>query len=314
MFHIFPSHCFLLSHYKSYLTTILSYTLTKDFSRFFTMNVSIGMTAPDFTATTTFGPIHMSDYKGSWLVFFSHPGDFTPVCTTEFLAFSEHFNDFTKLSTKLLGLSIDSNTSHLAWVNEIFLITGVQIPFPIVADRSGDIARLYGMIATDVSSTETVRNVYIIDPNQKIRAILIYPLTNGRCIKEILRLVTALQTTDKYGVVTPACWQPGEPVMVPPPKTYDELIARDRDSAAQGLECKDWFWCYKNLPSNSTNNNMNNTTNSNMNNNMNSNMNGNMNNNMNNNTNGNMNNNMNSNMNGNMNNNTNMNNTMQRRK
>ena len=213
------------------------------------MAVSIGMTAPDFTATTTFGPIRMSDYKGSWVVFFSHPGDFTPVCTTEFLAFSNHYDDFTKLNTKLLGLSIDSNPSHLAWVNEIFLITGVQIQFPIVADRSGDVARLYGMIANDVSSTETVRNVYFIDPNQKIRAILIYPLTNGRCIKEILRLLTALQTTDKYGVVTPACWQPGDPVMVPPPKTYEELVARDSNPTAQGLECKDWFWCYKNLPS-----------------------------------------------------------------
>ena len=290
------------------------------------MSLSLGMTAPDFSATTTFGPVQMSDYKGSWLIFFSHPGDFTPVCTTEFLAFTNHFEEFNKLNTKLLGLSIDSNPSHLAWVNQIFLITGVQIPFPIVADRSGDIARLYGMIASDVSSTETVRNVFFIDPNQKIRAILIYPLTNGRCIKEILRLLIALQTTDKYGVVTPACWQPGDPVMVPPPKTYEELVNRENDPASQGLECKDWFWCYKNLPgtapntSGNMNTNASTSRNNNMNN-MNSNMSGNMNNNTNatmtgnmSNTNSSMNNNMNSMntpMNSNMN---NMNSTNQRRK
>lgn len=213
------------------------------------MSVSLGQTAPDFTAMTTFGPVRMSDYKGNWLIFFSHPGDFTPVCTTEFLALTKNFSEFERLNCKLLGLSIDSNPSHLAWVNQIFLITGEQIPFPIVADRSGDVARMYGMIATDVSSTETVRNVFFIDPNQKIRAILIYPLTNGRCVKEILRLLEALQTTDKYGVVTPACWMPGDPVMVPPPKTYDELVQRENDPKAQNLECKDWFWCYKNINS-----------------------------------------------------------------
>lgn len=213
------------------------------------MNVSIGQTAPDFTAMTTFGPIRMSDYKGNWVVFFSHPGDFTPVCTTEFLAFTKNYEQFEQLNTKLLGLSIDSNPSHLAWVNQIFMITGVQIPFPIVADRSGDVARQYGMIANDVSSTETVRNVYFIDPEQKIRAILVYPLTNGRCIKEILRLLIAMQTSDRNKVVTPACWQPGDPVMVPPPRTYEELVTREHEPGEQGLECKDWFWCYKNIDS-----------------------------------------------------------------
>ena len=142
--------------------------------------VTIGMKAPDFEATTTFGKIKLSDYKGKWVVLFSHPGDFTPVCTTEFIAFSEANPKFEEMNAQLLGLSIDSNPSHLAWVNNIFENTGIEVPFPVIADRVGDIARLYGMVAPNVSNQETVRNVYIIDPNQVIRAILIYPLTNGR--------------------------------------------------------------------------------------------------------------------------------------
>lgn len=140
------------------------------------MNVSIGMTAPDFTAVTTFGPIRLSDYKGYWVVLFSHPGDFTPVCTTEFVAFAQANDQFELLNTKLIGLSIDSNSSHLAWVNQIYQLTGIQIPFPIIADRMAEVANLYGMIAPDTSTQETVRNVYLIDPNQKIRAILILSL------------------------------------------------------------------------------------------------------------------------------------------
>lgn len=209
-------------------------------------HLSIGMKAPEFSMNSTFGLIKLSDYKGKWIVFFSHPGDFTPVCTTEFLAFTELYPDFISKNTELLGLSIDSNPSHLAWVNTIYEITGVTIPFPIIADRTGDVAALYGMIAPDVSTQETVRNVFIIDPKQTIRAILIYPLTNGRSIPEILRLVTALQTSDQYGVVTPANWQPGQPVLVPPPKTYNDLVERETNPSNLGLNCKDWFWCYKN--------------------------------------------------------------------
>lgn len=213
--------------------------------------LSIGMQAPDFTAVTTFGTVKMSDFKGKWVVFFSHPGDFTPVCTTEFIAFSEAQQQFADRNTQLLGLSIDSNPSHLAWVYAIYLTTGVQVPFPVVADRMGDIARMYGMIAPDVSKQETVRNVFIIDPDQKIRAILIYPLTNGRSIPEILRLVTALQTSDQYHVVTPANWQPGQPVLVPPPQTYDALISRQNNPQSEGLTCRDWFLCGKELPESS---------------------------------------------------------------
>lgn len=211
-------------------------------------HLNIGMKAPDFTAVTTFGPIKMSDFKGKWVILFSHPGDFTPVCTTEFVAFANAQPLFEEKNTQLIGLSIDSNPSHLAWVYAIYLTTGIQIPFPVIADRMGDIANLYGMLAPDVSKQETVRNVFFIDPDQIIRAILIYPLTNGRNIPEILRLLTALQTTDRDHVVTPANWQPGQPALVPPPKTYDELLARQNNPAAQNLNCQDWFWCYKQLP------------------------------------------------------------------
>ncbi len=211
-------------------------------------HLSIGMKAPDFSATTTFGPIKLSDYKGKWLILFSHPGDFTPVCTTEFIAFAKAQPQFADKNTQLMGLSIDSNPSHLAWTYAIYMTTGVQIPFPVIADRDGSIARLYGMIAPNASTQETVRNVFFIDPEQTIRAILVYPLTNGRNISEILRLLTALQITDSEHVVTPANWQPGQPTLVPPPKTYDELLSRQNNPGAQALSCDDWFLCYKQLP------------------------------------------------------------------
>ncbi len=212
------------------------------------MNVNIGMQAPDFTAMTTFGPLKLSDYKGQWVILFSHPGDFTPVCTTEFIVFAQANDQFEALNAKLIGLSIDSNPSHLAWVNQIRLLTGVQIPFPVIADRMAEVANLYGMIAPDVNKQETVRNVFFIDPNQIIRAILVYPLTNGRNISEILRLLTALQTTDKCGVVTPANWVPGSPAMVPPPGTYNQSLERINAPETTDLNCVDWFWCYKNEP------------------------------------------------------------------
>ena len=208
--------------------------------------VGLGMAAPDFYANTTFGPLKFSDLRGKWVVLFSHPGDFTPVCTTEFLAFTEVFSEFEERNVQLLGLSIDSTPSHLAWINSIYQSTGVQIPFPIIADRTGEIARQYGMIAPHVSSQETVRNVYIIDPNQTIRAILIYPMTNGRNIYEILRLVDALQTTDRDKVSTPANWLPDQSVIIPPPKTYSELLQRQQKMQNGGLSCKDWYLCYNN--------------------------------------------------------------------
>lgn len=212
-------------------------------------HVSIGMTAPDFTGNTTMGPFTLSSHKGKWIVLFSHPGDYTPVCTTEFIAFTKAYPSFQQLGADLVGLSIDSNPSHLAWVNSINQITKLTVPFPIIADRDGSIARLYGMIAPDASTQETVRNVYIIDPEQKIRCILIYPLTTGRYIPEIIRIIEALQVNDKYKVVTPANWQPGDPALVPPPKTYQDLKDRGQNAQKMGLDCLEWYLCFKKLPS-----------------------------------------------------------------
>jgi len=189
-------------------------------------NVKIGEQAPDFEAITTYGNIKLSDYKGKWLIFFSHPGDFTPVCTTEMIAFAKAYPCFQKLNTELLGLSIDSNSSHLAWMYDIYCRTRIVLPFPIIADRSGEIARKYGMIASQISNTETVRNVYIIDEKGIIRVILIYPLNVGRFIPEIFRTVEALQMADCTNASTPANWRYGEPVIIKPPKTFPQLQGR----------------------------------------------------------------------------------------
>lgn len=204
---------------------------------------SLGAKAPNFKANTTFGPIQLSDYKGKWVVLFSHPGDFTPVCTTEFLSFAKYYPEFKKRNTDLIGLSIDSNSSHLAWVYNIFQLTGIEIPFPIIEDRDMSIAKLYGMISEPMSNTSTIRSVFIIDDKQVLRTILYYPLTTGRNIPEILRIIEALQTSDKNDVVTPANWFPGMPVILPYPKTYKELKNRikscDKDSS-----CIDWYLCF----------------------------------------------------------------------
>ena len=192
-------------------------------------NVKIGQMAPDFTAQTTFGEVSLKDYKGKWLVFFSHPGDFTPVCTTEIIAFSMANEYFENLNTCLIGLSVDSNSSHLAWLYDIYLKTGVKVPFPIIADRNGEIARKYGMISNDISNTETVRNVFIIDPDGIVRAIFVYPMNVGRFIPEILRTVYALQVSKRSNASMPANWVPCQPVILKLPKTFNELIEREEE-------------------------------------------------------------------------------------
>lgn len=192
-------------------------------------NVRIGQRAPDFEAVTTMGNISLNDYKGKWLVLFSHPADFTPVCTSEMIAFARANTYFENINTCLMGLSVDSNSSHLAWVYDIYCKTGIRIPFPIIADRNGEIARKYGMLSSDISNTETVRNVYIIDDKGIIRTILIYPMNIGRFIPEIVRIVQALQMADCSNAMTAANWIPREPVIVPPPKTFNELLERNKE-------------------------------------------------------------------------------------
>ena len=192
-------------------------------------NVRIGMYAPEFEAQTTFGDISLNDYKGKWVVLFSHPGDFTPVCTTEIIAFSKADTYFKQQNACLLGLSVDSNSSHLAWMYDIYCKTGIKVPFPIIADRNGSIARKYGMISNDVTNAETVRNVFIIDDKGIVRAILVYPMNVGRCIPEILRLLQAMQIADCNKGATPANWCPYEPMIMPMPKTYQALEERMKE-------------------------------------------------------------------------------------
>ena len=192
-------------------------------------NVKIGQMAPEFEAASTYGKISLNDYKGKWLVLFSHPGDFTPVCTSEIIAFSKANMYFEKMNACLLGLSVDSNSSHLAWMYDIYCRTGIKVPFPIIADRNGVIARKYGMISNDVSNIETVRNVYIIDNKGVVRLILIYPMNVGRCIPEILRALQALQVADSSKASAPANWVPCQPMVVPPPVTVEELMQRNEE-------------------------------------------------------------------------------------
>jgi peroxiredoxin (alkyl hydroperoxide reductase subunit C) len=203
----------------------------------------LGMPAPTFVAETTHGAIRLEDFKGSWLILFSHPADFTPVCTTEFVAFAEIAPELKKRGVELMGLSIDSTYSHIAWVRNIEQNFGVKIPFPVIADLNKEVAALYGMIMPGESKTETSRCVFVIDPNGILRAMIYYPLTTGRNTQEMLRLIDALQTTDKHGVATPANWRPGDKVIVPPPKTAEG--AEERMKA--GYECKDWYFCKKAL-------------------------------------------------------------------
>jgi len=203
----------------------------------------LGEKAPEFEAVTTQGTLKRSDFNGAWLVLFSHPADFTPVCTTEFIAFSEIFDELKKRNTQLLGLSVDSTSSHIAWIRNIEEKMGVRIPFPIIADLDKKVGTLYGMIHPGQSKTEAVRCVFVIDPEGIVRAMIYYPLTTGRNMSEILRLLDALQTADKHKVATPANWKPGEPVIVPPPKTQEEAEERLK----QGYDCKDWYFCKKKL-------------------------------------------------------------------
>lgn len=200
--------------------------------------------APDFVAATTHGQKRLSDYQGKWLVLFSHPADFTPVCTTEFIGFAERFTEFQKRNTEILGVSIDSIYSHLAWVRNIEEKMGVEIPFPIVADLDMKVASAYGMIHPGASDTSTVRSVFVIDDKGKIRALVYYPMSAGRNLDEILRLLDALQTGDKYGVACPMGWKKGDKVVVPAPKTQADAEARVADKT---LELKDWYLSLRKL-------------------------------------------------------------------
>ncbi len=191
--------------------------------------------APDFHARTTMGDRSLSGYRGQWLLLFSHPADFTPVCTSEFVAFARAAERFTALNCALLALSVDSLFSHLAWIRSIHARFDVVVPFPIIEDPSMAIAQAYGMMSPLARDSAMVRAIFVIDPGGIIRAISWYPLTTGRSVAELLRLVAALQMTDAHGVSTPEAWQPGQDVILPPPMTTS-------DALEAGQTGGDWYY------------------------------------------------------------------------
>ena len=214
----------------------------------------IGDPAPSFTASTTQGDISFpSDYVGRWVILFSHPADFTPVCTSEFMTFASMRKEFAAYNTELVGLSVDGLYSHIAWLRTIkdkiaFRdMRDVEVTFPLIDDVSMEIAQKYGMIMPGEDSTKAVRAVFVIDPKAVIRAIIYYPLSLGRNFDELLRVVKALQTADHFEVATPADWRPGDAVIVPPAGSCG--TANDRmTGGVDGVECEDWFFCTKQLP------------------------------------------------------------------
>ncbi|WP_286144081.1 peroxiredoxin [Mycobacterium sp. D16R24] len=213
----------------------------------------IGDPAPKFTAQTTQGRINFpADYAGKWVIFFSHPADFTPVCTSEFITFASMRDQFAAYHTELVGLSVDGLYSHIAWlrtIKEKITYRGmkdVEVSFPLIEDVSMEIARKYGMIMPGEDSTKAVRAVFVVDPEGTIRAIIYYPLSLGRNFDELLRVIQALQTADHFSVATPADWRPGDPVIVPPAGSCG--IANERmDGHVDGIECEDWFFCTKTI-------------------------------------------------------------------
>ncbi len=205
----------------------------------------IGDMAPDFEAVTTKGKIKFSDFaKDKWIVMFSHPADFTPVCTTEMSGFAQRKREFDALNTELLGLSIDSIHAHLGWVQNVRETTGVYFDFPIIADIDMKVSKLYGMLQPNESETAAVRAVFFIDPKKKIRLVMYYPLNVGRNMDEILRALEALQTSDKNGVAMPLDWKKGDKAIVPPPKSLDELNTRLADDTVEKVT---WYLAKKNI-------------------------------------------------------------------
>lgn len=210
----------------------------------------IGEDAPAFDAVTTQGEIHFpADYKGKWVILFSHPADFTPVCTTEFMTLGSMMEEFKAINTELIGLSVDSLYAHIAWLRKIQELEWngkkhINVTFPLIEDIRMEVANKYGMIQPGASNTQAVRAVFIIDPNAKIRTILYYPLSTGRNFDEIKRIILALQKTDAQNCATPADWRPGDDIVVPPAGSCG--TAKERmDNQNEDQYCLDWFLCFR---------------------------------------------------------------------
>ncbi|KAB8154851.1 peroxiredoxin [Kordia sp. TARA_039_SRF] len=210
-----------------------------------TSMLRIGDVAPDFEAMTTKGPLKLSEFaKDKWIVMFSHPADFTPVCTTEMSGFATRKAEFDALNAELLGLSIDSIHAHLGWVQNVRETTGVYFDFPIIADIDMKVSKLYGMLQPNESETAAVRAVFFIDPTKKVRLIMYYPLNVGRNMNEILRVLEALQVSDKHSVAMPLDWKPGDKAICPPPKSLDALNERLADDSVEKIT---WYLAKKDI-------------------------------------------------------------------
>lgn len=209
----------------------------------------IGDNAPSFVVETTQGTLHFpEDFGGKWVILFGHPGDFTPVCTSEFVLFGAMQEEFEQLNCKLVGLSIGSTSSHIAWLRSIEQnisyrgYSNVKIRFPLIADLSMEVARSYGMVAPRVSATKAVRSVFFIDPDGVIRAIVSYPMQLGRNFRELKRILIGLQVIDHHKVALPADWLPGDDIVVGAPTTYE-----GEREPIEGMTCYDWYFCLKPL-------------------------------------------------------------------
>lgn len=216
----------------------------------------IGEYAPYFTATTTHGDIEFpNQFLGKWVILFSHPSAFTPVCTSEFMEMQKMISEFKELKCELIGLSTDGLDAQYEWIRtihddvEFMGMKDVEITFPIIADNDMKVAKRYGMVHPQISTEKTVRAVFFIDPQGMIRAMLYYPISNGRNTHELIRLLKAIQVTDEYDVATPSDWQPGEDVFTPPPYVSKEA-SREYAEAWENMNCPVWFMCLKSLPHN----------------------------------------------------------------
>ncbi|MBP7223126.1 MAG: redoxin domain-containing protein, partial [Sedimentibacter sp.] len=209
--------------------------------------LTIGRLAPDFTALSTQGYVRLSDYRGKWLILTSHPSAFGAVSTTEIISAAQNYSNLKERNIEVVGLTTDNIYANLAWVNDIYQRTGISVPFPIISDNDFAISEAYDMVSPDKAFEQTVRGIYIIDPTGHIRAIVKLPVSTGGSSEELLRIIDSILLNEQYNLYTPAGWIPGEPVIVPNPISYEEMVSRAENSERLGYYCPFWYLCYENL-------------------------------------------------------------------
>ena len=211
--------------------------------------ITLGRIAPDFTASSTQGPITLSQFSGKWVVLFYEPGDFYSTSTSELIEFTRLYTEFERRNVQLIGVTIDSNLADIEWVFDINQHLGISIPFPVISDRNAEIATLYDVVSPDRVFEMSVRDVFIISPGRYILAIISYPLSCGLNIYEILRVIDSLQVTENYNLYTPSNWMPGNPLLIPVPHTIEEAMNRWNNQEDLGMDCGMWYYCFKYLNS-----------------------------------------------------------------